>query len=93
MLPEEIEKYVEKIHTCIVNEGIYILKGNSPDREKIVIELIKDAYRKKYGNQLKQYDSNPFDGDVCFAECRSKLTEKRFKNSIVDDDFDDKPIL
>ena len=82
---EEIEKWVEEIRTGIVNKGYYILKKDNPDREKIVIELIKGAYREKYGNQLKQYDSNPFDGDVCFAECRSKLTEKRFKNSIVDD--------
>ena len=93
MLPEEIEKWVEKIHACIVNEGSYILKGNSPDREIIVIELIKDAYRERYGKQLKEYYSNHSAGDVCFAECRNKLPEKRFKNSIMDDDFDDKPIL
>lgn len=90
---EEIEKYVEKIHADIVNKGYYILKKDSPDREIIVIELIKDAYIEKYGKQLKQYDSKKFDGDVCFAEYRNKLPEKRFKNSIIDDDFDDKPIL
>ena len=90
---EEIEKWVEEIRTGIVNKGYYILQKDNPDREIIVIELITDAYREKYGKQLKEYYSNHSAGDVCFAECRNKLPEKRFKNSIMDDDFDDKPIL
>lgn len=81
MFSKEMEKYIEEIHEIIKSKGYYILESNSSsysDFEK----SIKDAYKEKYGIELKKFYSETTD-DAGFVESEEKIPEK-FKGKSFD---------
>lgn len=69
MFPKEMEKHIEEIHEIIKSKGYYLFESNISSN---LIKSIKDAYKEKYGIELKKFYSETTD-DAGFVELEEKI--------------------